>query len=289
MSGPVAGRAVLVTGAAGGIGRAAALEAAARGAAVVITDIQAEPLAMTADEIGRRGGRVLHGEPLDLTDHEAVQSFATAVHDAHGSVDVVMNVAGTSTWGAVDRLTHEHWRSMVEVDLMGPINVIEAFVPAMMAAGRGGHLVNVSSSAGLIGLPWHAAYSAAKFGLRGVSEVLRFDLEPYGIGVSLVCPGAVDTPLVDTVEIVGVDRGHPAVRKLTERFRRHAVSAERVGELILDAVERGRYLVLTSRDIRALVALQSLCPPLYRLVMRRLNRELTAVGEQARLPDRPSQ
>jgi NAD(P)-dependent dehydrogenase (short-subunit alcohol dehydrogenase family) len=280
---------VLVTGAAGGIGRAAAIEAARRGAAVVITDIQAEPLAATAAEIGRRGGRVLHSEPLDLTDHDAVQRFATAVHDTHGSLDVVMNVAGVSTWGPVDRLSHDDWRTMVEVDLMGPINVIEAFVPAMMAAGRGGHLVNVSSSAGLIGLPWHAAYSAAKFGLRGVSEVLRFDLEPDGIGVSLVCPGAVDTPLVGTVEIVGVDRGHPAVRKLTERFRRRAVSAERVGAIVLDAVERGRYLVFTSWDIRVIFALQTLCPPLYRLAMRRLNRELTAIGEQARLPDRHSQ
>ena len=285
MSGPVSGKAVLVTGAAGGIGRACALEAARRGAAVVLTDILAEQLAGTAAQISAGGGVVAHSAPLDLTDRDAVQRFAAAVHAEHGSVDVVMNVAGVSTWGSVDRLTHEHWRKMVEVDLMAPINVIEAFVPAMMAAGRGGHLVNVSSSAGLIGLPWHAAYSAAKFGLRGVSEVLRFDLEPYDIGVSLVCPGAVDTPLVGTVEIVDVDRDHPAVRKLTERFRRHAVSAARVGEIIVTAVERGRYLVFTSRDIRVLFALQSFCPPAYRLVMRRLNRQLTAIGEQARSGD----
>jgi NAD(P)-dependent dehydrogenase (short-subunit alcohol dehydrogenase family) len=282
VSGPVGGKAVLVTGAAGGIGRACALEAARRGAAVVLTDIQLEPLAATAAEVGSRGGRVLHSEALDLTDHDAVQGLAERVHADHGSLDVVMNVAGTSTWGSVDRLSHDDWRKMVETDLMAPINVIEAFVPAIMAAGRGGHLVNVSSAAGLLGLPWHAAYSAAKFGLRGVSEVLRFDLEPHGIGVSLVCPGAVDTPLVETVEIVGVDRDHPAVRRMTARFRRRAVSAERVGELVLDAVERGRYLVFTSREIRILFTLQSFCPPLYRLVMRRLNRELTAVSEQAR-------
>lgn len=282
MSGPVAGGTVLVTGAAGGIGRATAIEAARRGAAVVITDIQDAPLRATAESIAARGGRVLDAAVVDLTDRDAVGAYAARVLADHGSLDVVMNVAGTSTWGPVERLTHAHWRAMVEVDLMGPIAVIEEFVPPMIAAGRGGHLVNVSSAAGLLGLPWHAAYSAAKFGLRGVSEVLRFDLEPHGIGVSLVCPGAVDTPLVGTVEIVGVDRDHPAAAKLAARFRRRAVSAEHVAERILDGVEAGTYLVFTSADIRVAFWLQRFCPPLYRAAMRRLNRELTAVGERAR-------
>lgn len=283
MTGSVAGRSVLVTGAAGGIGRATAIEATQRGAAVVITDIQAAPLQATAESITARGGIVLAAAAVDLTDRTAVGAFAERTIAAHGPVDVVMNVAGTSTWGPVERLTHEHWRSMIEVDLIGPIAVIETFLPAMIAAGRGGHLVNVSSAAGLLGLPWHAAYSAAKFGLRGVSEVLRFDLEPHGIGVSLVCPGAVDTPLVETVEIVGVDRDHPAARKLAERFRRRAVTAEHVATRILDGVEHGTYLVFTSPETRALFWLQRYCPPLYRLAMRRLNRDLVAVGERARL------
>lgn len=283
MSGPVMERSVLVTGAAGGIGRATALEAARRGARLVITDIQDERLAETADEITRLGGTVLTHAAVDLTDHDAVVAFAAAVHEAHGSLDVVMNVAGASTWGSVDRLSHADWRKMVEVDLMGPISVIEAFVPAMMDGGRGGHLVNVSSSAGLIGLPWHAAYSAAKFGLRGVSEVLRFDLEPHGIGVTLVCPGGVNTPMVETVDIVGVNRDHPAVRNLIRWFRRTAVSPESVATRILDAVDNDTYLVFTSIDIRALFWLQRFLPPAYRLIMRRLNRELTRVAEQAKL------
>ena len=80
-----------------------------------------------------------------------------------------MNVAGIATWGRVDRLTHEQWRRTVDVDLMGPIHVIEAFVPPLIAARRAGQVVNVASAAALIPLPWHAPYSAAKYGLRGVS------------------------------------------------------------------------------------------------------------------------
>src|SRR3954452_24039646 len=129
-------------------------------------------------------------------------------------MDVVMNIAGIATWGTVERLSHDDWRRVVDVNLMGPIHVIETFLPAMIEAGRGGHLVNVSSAAGLFGLPWHAPYSAAKFGLRGGSEVLRFDLRRHGIGVSLVCPGGVDTGLVGTLKIAGVDRDSPRVRKM---------------------------------------------------------------------------
>jgi len=281
MSGSLLGSRTLVTGAAGGIGRAAALAAASRGAQLVLTDIKGEELAETAAMAEGRGATVLASEIVDVSDHDAVLAFASRVHGDHGSLDVLMNVAGTSTWGAVDRLTHDDWRGMVEVDLMGPINFIEAFVPTMIEADRGGHLVNVSSAAGLLGLPWHAAYSAAKFGIRGVSEVLRFDLERHRIGVTLVCPGAVDTPLVDSVRIVGIDRDHPAARELAARFRRRAKTAEEVAATIVAAVEEDRYLVITSRDIKLAFALERWCPPLYRLAMRRLNRELTAVGERA--------
>ncbi len=158
-------------------------------------------------------------DALDIVDHAAVLAFAERVHASCESVDVVMNVAGISTWGAVEALEHRHWTRTIDVDLLGPIHVIEAFLPPMVARGRGGHLVNVSSAAGLFGLPWHAPYSAAKFGLRGVSEVLRFDLRRHGIGVSLVCPGAVSSPLVGTVEIVGVDRTHPTMVEARRAFR----------------------------------------------------------------------
>src|SRR3954470_15224306 len=235
------GRLVLITGAASRIGRATAQRAARAGARLVLTDVQTEPLA----EVARETGALAH-RALDIADIDAVRAFADDVHAAHGSMDVVMNVAGIATWGAVESLSHEQWRRTVDVNLMGPIHVIECFVPEMVRAGRGGQLVNVSSAAGLIGLPWHAPYSATKFGLRGVSEVLRFDLRRHRIGVSLVCPGGVDTGLVDTLEIVGVDRSNPRIARQVKGFRKHARSPEAAAEAILDGIRRGRYMVFTS-------------------------------------------
>jgi NAD(P)-dependent dehydrogenase (short-subunit alcohol dehydrogenase family) len=279
--GDLRGKRCLITGAASGIGRATALAAADRGAELFLTDIDGEGLERVAGEVREAGGTVSYLKASDVADHEAIVTLAGEVHVSHGSMDVVMNIAGVSTWGAIERLEHRHWQKMVDVNLMGPIGVLECFVPPMIEAGRGGHVVNVSSAAGLFGLPWHAAYSASKFGLRGVSEVLRFDLRRHGIGVSLVCPGAVKTPLMDTVELVGLDRESPVVSKLVERFADHAVSPERVAERILAGIEKDRYMVFTSADIRILYWLQRMLPPLYDLVMRRLNRQLHKVASRA--------
>ncbi|HYH53081.1 MAG TPA: SDR family oxidoreductase [Solirubrobacterales bacterium] len=284
MAAPVAGFAgkrCFVTGAASGIGRATAVAAARRGSELYLTDISAEGLEGTAEQIRAAGGRVGYSQAADIADHAAVVAMAAEIHASHGSMDVVMNVAGISVWGTIDRLTHEHWRRVIEIDLIGPVSVLETFVPPMIEAGRGGHIVNVSSAAGLLGLPWHAAYSAAKFGLRGVSEVLRFDLARHDIGVSLVCPGGVKTPLVGTVEIVGVDSESPEIQKLKHRFEKRAVTPEHVAERILAGVEKNRYLVFTSRDIQLAFWLQRWFPPGYELIMRLMNRQLVAVAERA--------
>jgi NAD(P)-dependent dehydrogenase (short-subunit alcohol dehydrogenase family) len=277
----LAGRRCFITGAASGIGRATALATARRGADLYLTDIAAAGLEEAVAEIRAAGGKVSYSRATDVSDHGAVAALAAEVHGAHGSMDVVMNVAGVSTWGSIERLRHSDWQKMIDVNLLGPINVLEAFVPPMISAGRGGHVVNVSSAAGLLGLPWHAAYSASKFGLRGVSEVLRFDLRRHDIGVSLVCPGGVRTPLVDTVEIVGVDARSPAIVKLKRRFEKRAVSAEHVAERIIAGIERNRYLVFTSRDIQLAFWLQRWFPPAYALIMRGMNRELVRVAERA--------
>ncbi|RZU38695.1 short-subunit dehydrogenase [Fluviicoccus keumensis] len=267
-----------ITGAASGIGKAVATAAARRGARLLLTDIRAEELEHTAAEIRAGGGRVEFLRAADIADYDAVKAMADEIHARFGSVDVVMNIAGISIWGRIQDLEHRHWRDCVEVNLMGPIQVLECFVPPMIRAGRGGAVVNVSSAAGLFGLPWHAAYSASKFGLRGVSEVLRYDLARHGIQVSLVCPGAVDTGLVRTVRIVGVERDDPRMQALTGRFQKHAMSPEQAAAAILRGVERGKYLVFTSPDIAVGHWFQRKFAWPYELVMRGLN----AYAEQVR-------
>ncbi len=276
----------LITGAASGIGRATAWAAAAKGAELLLTDLDADGLRTVTAELERSGATVRFAAPADVSHYEAVAALGGDVERDHGSVDVVMNVAGISTWGPIEQLEHHHWQRAIDVNLMGPIHVLETFVPPMIAAGRGGHVVNVSSAAGLFGLPWHAPYSAGKFGLRGVSEVLRFDLRRHGIGVSLVCPGAVKTPLVGTVTLVGVNREDPAVVKMIEQFERHAVSPEHVAAKIVEGIERNRYLVFTSRDIRVGHFFQRVFPLPYERAMRVLNDRLVAVAERSQRPGR---
>ena len=266
-----AGKRVFLTGAASGIGRATALKLASRGAELYLTDRDADGLAVTVADARALGATVAEHRALDISDYDEVAGFGAEIHAGHPAMDLVMNIAGVSAWGTVDRLTHQQWTSMIAINLMGPIHVIETFLPPMVAAGRGGHLVNVSSAAGLVALPWHSAYSASKFGLRGLSEVLRFDLARHRIGVSVVVPGAVNTPLVQTVEIAGVDRDNPRVQRLVKRFTGHAVSPERAADKILAGVHKNRFLIYTSSDIRALYLFKRMMWWPYSIAMRKVN------------------
>ncbi|MGO4257282.1 SDR family oxidoreductase [Marmoricola sp. RAF53] len=280
------GKKLFLTGAASGIGRATAVAAAAEGAVLHLTDVDQDGLVDVVAAITAAGGEVAFAAPADLADHEAVRAMAAELTAVHGAMDVVMNIAGIASWGTITALPHRTWQRVVDVNLMGPIAVLEYLVPPMIEAGRGGHVVNVSSAAGIIGMPWHAAYSASKFGLRGVSEVLRFDLAPHRIGVSLVCPGGVDTGLTETVSIAGVDNASPQFRRLQRHFKKRAVTPEQAAAAILRGVRRNRYWVYTSPDIRVAHLAQRYFPPGYTAAMtvmnRVANRALPQVGRAVR-------
>jgi len=224
---------VFITGSASGIGRQTALELARRGARLFLTDINPKGLEETVELAGSLGGEVI-----------ALYAF-------------------------MEDMDHSHWEKLIRVNLFGPIHTIECFVPEMIKAKRG-YIVNVSSASGLLGLPIHSAYASAKFGLVGLSEVLLFDLEPHNIKVSVICPGAVDTPLVDTVEVLGIDPQNPEVKKFKQSFRKRASTPNQVAQAIIKAVEKEQFLVIPSRLMKFLYFSKKFLPFLYHYILRRL-------------------
>ncbi|GAA3196872.1 hypothetical protein GCM10020255_099400 [Rhodococcus baikonurensis] len=132
------GKKCLITGAGSGIGRATALRASEAGAELFLTDINNLGLEETVAMVGAAGGTVSMAKALDISDYDEVVKFGTEIHTQFSPMDVVMNIAGISAWGTIENLEHRHWKSMVDVNLMGPIHVMETFVPPMIRAARVG-------------------------------------------------------------------------------------------------------------------------------------------------------
>jgi NADP-dependent 3-hydroxy acid dehydrogenase YdfG len=270
-----------ITGAASGIGRATAAAMAKLGAELFLTDINIKQLEEVVSEIKKIGGKVSLWNAFDISDYEKVKKFSEKIHEAFGSMDIVMNIAGIAIWGTVETLRHEHWEKVMNVNLMGPIYVIECFVPQMIKARRGGHLVNVTSTAGLFGYPWHAAYSGSKAGLNGVSEVLRYDLMQHDIGVTVICPGAVATNLRYTAEVYGINMMQEEAKKMLDRFSRHALPPEKVASQIVDAIKKNKFMVITSFDVRLLYWCKRYFFFVYNFIMKKANEMFDDLAKKA--------
>lgn len=269
---------VFITGAAGGIGRSVSVALARRGARLFLTDINEAGLKETCRLASQAGGTICRHKAFDISVFAAVKAFADDVHAEFGPMDILINNAGIALFALVEDMTHEHWKKIIDVDLWGPIHGIECFLPEMIRA-RKGHVVNISSAAGLTGAPWHAAYATAKWGLVGLSEVLRYDLMQHHIGVTVICPGAVDTPIKHSVEILKVDKTSRAVKAMMERFDRHTITPEKAADIIIEAVEKKRFLVITSQDIKTLYFLKKYCFAAYHRIMIRISRMLNSMRE----------
>lgn len=260
---------VFITGAASGIGRATAIAMGKSGCRLFLTDIGADGLQKTVEEITSAGGIVCLSRAFDVGDYQAMMDFAGEIHAGYGSLDILINVAGVALFSKIEDMKHADWERVINVNLWGVIHGLECFVPEMIHAGKGGHIVSVSSTAGLIGLPWHTVYAGTKHALVGMSEVLRYDLRKHRIGVSVVCPGLVNTGLVQTVRIHGKS---DAVSKLKAFAPRYAIKPEKVGDLIIKAIRNRKFLVITSFDIKLFYFVKRYCFPIYHLVMLLISR-----------------
>jgi NAD(P)-dependent dehydrogenase (short-subunit alcohol dehydrogenase family) len=233
------GRTAVVTGAASGIGRATALACARRGARVAICDIDGAGLHATAAAVRGLGAEVI-AQRTDVADRESVRAFAAAVHAEIDAVDLLVNNAGVAIGGPFLHTGLADWDWIISINVMGVVYGCHYFVPNMVARGRGGHVANVASAAGYVAMSELAAYGTTKFAVVGLSEALRDELRPFGIGVTAICPGIINTPITRSARLVGPDATEDARRLLVEMYERRNYTPERVAEGILHAVQRNR-------------------------------------------------
>src|SRR5213596_2866440 len=188
------GRVAVITGGGGGIGAAMARAFAARGAHIVLADVDRAAMEGVAAALGERGTEVL-AVPTDVTHLASVRALAEAAERRFGAVHVVCNNAGVGTFGQLATATHADWEYTMRVNFWGVVHGLEIFVPRLIAQGAGGHVVNTASMAGLVGMQWLGVYCASKFAVVGLTEALDRELRPHGIGVSVLCPMLVQTDI----------------------------------------------------------------------------------------------
>ena len=214
------GKNAFITGGASGIGFAMAQAFLNEGMNVVIADVDAEALAKAKAALSGSNARVLAVQ-LDVTDRAQYEAIARKVTAELGNVHVLCNNAGVYRGGALDSVTYADWDWVMGVNVGGVINGLQTFLSRMQKHGEGGHVVNTASMAGVTTSPGLGIYNTSKFAVVGMSEALRKDMAPHGIGVSVLCPGMVRTRILE-VSAPGPSSSTSKRRRRRQRPRRTA-------------------------------------------------------------------
>jgi short-subunit dehydrogenase len=213
--------------------------------------------------LARLGGRGMVAE-ADVTNPSSLAEAVAAIDRDLGPIDVLVANAGIGAYGRFAEIEADQMERVVKVNVLGTMYVIRAVLPGMIARRRG-HIVTIGSIAGRIGSPFEAVYSATKFAGVGLTEALSVEVEPYGVGVSIVNPGPVATDF-------GNARGHPY-----DRSRPKPIAPELVAAAVVEAIERGTHEVYVPRWFRPAVSIRHLVPPLFRWGAKRSFRDELAV------------
>jgi len=233
-------RSAIITGGASGIGRALCRAAARRGAFVIVADLAEDGARRVASEIGGEARRV------DVTDANAVQELVEGVARERGGLDYIFNNAGIAIFGEARDMTRDDWRAIIEVNVVGVVNGVHAAYPLMVRQGEG-HIVNTASAAGLVPLGGATAYAMTKHAVVGLSTALRMEAAAFGVRVTAICPGLIETPIVGASKKLNADT-ETLLRELP--FTLH--SPDRLAEKVLRGVERNKAIIEFSAITRVL-------------------------------------
>lgn len=236
-----------ITGAASGIGLALTKALAAKGANVMMSDINGDALATLATDIKAGGGSVA-SIVCDVTDQESVNAAASATIAAFGNVHYVFNNAGIGVGGSAGYTKPAVWRAAVEINLMGVAYGVEAFVPHMKDHGEGGHIINTASMAGHMAATRMGPYNATKFAVVGYSESLRLELEPLGINVTTLSPTWVQSNIANA-SLAPKNELAEMIAGLVE----NGMPAEKFAELCLMGIAAKRMHVFNDPEARAVI------------------------------------
>jgi len=266
------GKVAIITGAGSGIGRGLAEELALRGAYVVISDVNVERIEKTAEGIRKAGGKVSMSR-VDVSDYDAVRKMVDDTVAAHGRIDYIFNNAGISAVGPAKDFTIDEWRNVINIDLYGVVHGVAVAYPIMVEQGFG-HIINTASIEGLVPFPSTASYVTSKYGVVGLSNVLRIEGAEYGIKVSVVCPGYVKTAIFTDYKAINFDRQ----KMLEEQKNWKGVTSEECAKRILCGVEHNRAFIVVTFFAKFLWVLNRISPNLVIWIMKREYRKQKEKG-----------
>ena len=227
------GSVAFITGGGQGIGLGIARALGKRGVRLALADIDEAALSRSRDELSRV--TTVETFRLDVRDRAAFAAVADKVESTLGHVDLLFNNAGIAPYESVSELRYEQWDLVLGVNLTGVVNGLQTFLPRMIERGEGGYVVNTASGAGLVAGP-NVLYTTAKFAVVGLSESLQLGVRKYGIDVSVLCPGPVDTNIIHNTRSTGegvLVAWREEVLKDQEEFLKSGPSIDSVGEMVI--------------------------------------------------------
>ena len=253
---------VVITGAGSGIGRALAVNLAGKGSRLALSDVNQAGLAETAELATKAGSPDVHTATLDVADREAFASYAAAVAEHFGQVNVVVNNAGVALAGDVVDLDYKDMDWIVGINFWGVVHGTKEFLPHLIASGDG-HIVNLSSLFGLLAMPGQSAYNATKFAVRGFTEALREEMLIAGhkVGVTSVHPGGIKTAIARNARVSDKEDKVATAKLFDEKLAK--MTPERAAEIIVKGIVKNQARVLVGLDAHALHQFQRLAGSRY--------------------------